>query len=208
MRVNRVIKILVTSDLLILAAFGFMTPIFAVFITGQIEGGTIQVVGLAAAIYLIVKSSIQIPVGRRLDKVRGEKDDFYLLIFGSILVSLVPFGFIFSSLPWHIYLLEIILGIGDGLVIPSWGGFFTRHIDKGQEAFEWSLESTVVGFGVGITAAVGGYLANKFGFNLIFVIVGIMSLIGSLFLIFLYKTLKPRVKDHRGEVTKIRKVVK
>lgn len=208
MQINRVIKILVTSDLLILAAFGFITPIFAIFVTGQIKGGTVQVAGLAAAIYLIVKSLIQIPVGWRLDKIRGEKDDFYLLIFGSILVSLVPFGFIFSSLPWHIYLLEVLLGIGDGLVIPSWGGFFTRHIDKGREAFEWSLESTAVGFGAGITAAIGGYLANKFGFNLVFVVVGIMSLIGSLLLIFLYSTLKPRVKDHRGEVTKIKKIIK
>lgn len=203
--INRVIKILITSDIVVLSAFGFINPIFAIFVTGQIEGGGIRVVGIAAALYWVFKSLIQIPIGMRLDKVHGEKDDFFSLLLGTILVSLVPFGYIFSRLPLHIYGLQILYAIGYGLAIPSWGGFFTRNIDKGKEAFEWSLESTSVGLGAGISAALGGILADKFGFSLVFLIVGILSLIGATILLLLYSHLNPQAVDSRGEVAKIKK---
>jgi len=168
--VNKIIRNLVKADLMFLSAFGLITPIFAVFITEQIKGGDIKVVGFAAATYWISKSLFQIPIGRFLDKERGEKDDIRCLVAGFLIAAMVPFAYIFSSFPWHIYALQVIYGLGMAMYNPAWCAIFTRHIDKGKEAFEWSLNSSSLGFGIGITGAVGGILASQFGFNLIFIL--------------------------------------
>lgn len=190
--INKIVRTLIGADLIFLSALGLINPIFAVFITDQIKGGDVKMIGFAAAIYWIVKSLLQVPIGNFLDKRKGEKDDLYFLIFGYLIVALVPFGYIFSFLPWHIYILEGVYAIGMAMYYPSWCAIFTRHIDKGKEAFEWSLESATLGIGAGITGAVGGILASKFGFDLVFILVGAMAIISGFFPLFIYKDVKPK----------------
>lgn len=185
--INKVIKTLIATDFIILSAFGLTAPIFAIFITEQITGGDVKVVGFAAAIYWIVKSVIQIPIGIFLDKRKGEKDDFWALFLGYFVAGLAVFGYIFSYLPWHIYLIQMLSAIGMALALPSWAAIFTRHIDKDQEAFEWSLESTGIGIAAGISGAIGGILVSEFGFHTVFILVGVFSCLSSFLLFFLRK---------------------
>jgi len=203
-KINKVIKTMIQADLIFVSAFGLITPIFAVFILNQIKGGDVKVVGFAAAIYWILKSLLQVPIGRYLDKNVGEKDDFYFVIMGYFLAVLVPLGYIFSYFTWHIYGLQALYAIAMGMAIPGWAAIFTRHIDKGKEAFEWSLESTAMGLGAGITGAIGGILASKFGFNIVFILVAIVAFIGTLLLFTIYKNIFPR-GDHHLYVPKIKK---
>jgi len=178
---NKAIKILVSTDLIMFGALGLVTPFFAVFITNQIQGGSIEVIGFAAGIYAILKSLLQIPIGKFLDKVKGEKDDFGFLILGYLIVALVPIGYIFSFLPWHIYILQAIYAVGMAMAYPSWFAIFTRHVDKGKEAFEWSIWSTNIDLGVGIAGIIGGILVAKFNFNFVFILASIiacMSILG------------------------------
>ena len=65
------------------------------------------------------------------------------------------------------------------MLIPSSYAIFTRHIDKGKEAVEWSLDSTILGFGAGITGAVGGIIAGKFGFNVVFIIASLLNFVAA-----------------------------
>lgn len=202
--INKVVKTLIQTDLVFISAFGLTAPIFAVFITEQIRGGNVKIVGLAAGIYWILKSILQIPAGKFLDKLKGERDDLYFLIAGYLLTAMVPFGYIFSHLPWHIYILEAIHSIGMALAIPAWAAMFTRHIDHGKEAFEWSLESTGLSFGAGVTGIVGGILVSKFGFNFVFILVGVFAIIGAFLPLLIYKDVAPR-GDHHLRFLKIKK---
>ena len=65
--INRVVKTLVITDFFINAAFGSFGPVFAIFITQQIQGGSASVAGYAAAAYWIVKSLVQLPIARFLE---------------------------------------------------------------------------------------------------------------------------------------------
>jgi MFS family permease len=182
--INKVIKILILSDVALVAGFGFITPIFAIFLTDQIQGGNVEVVGYAAAIYWIINSLVLIPFGKYLDRNHGEKDDLWFVIIGNLLATLAVFGYIFSRLPWHIYLLQAIYAVGMGMNIPGYTAIFTRHIDKDREAFDWSVRGALIGMATGITGALGGIVAHKFGFNTLFIGVGIFILL-SAFLPFL-----------------------
>ena len=172
--INKVIRTLILSDFFLLAAWGLVTPILAIFIIDKIQGGDAEVVGMAIGIYWISKSLIQIPIGKYLDKNHGEKDDYYFLVFGTLIASLTSLGFIFATLPWHIYILQLVHALGMAMAIPAWGGIFTRHIDKGKEAMTWGVESSSIGIGAGIAGIVGGIVAKNFGFIPLFI--GVTSL--------------------------------
>lgn len=199
--INKVIKILIISDVALLTGFGFIVPIFAIFIVQRITAGDIaeaaKVAGFAMAVYWIVKSILQIPLGKYLDRNHGEKDDLYFVIIGNALAALAVFGYIFSSLPWHIYLFQGIYSLGMAMNIPGWTAIFTRHIDKGQEAFEWATRSTAIGIGAGVAGASGGLVASVLGFNVLFIGVAVFALISAILPLLIYKNLVPKDKGPR-----------
>ena len=130
--VNRVIRVLIASDFLLQSGWGLIGPIFAIFLTQQIQGGNLKMVGLVAASYWITKSLVQPFIAHQLDKNHGEIDDFKFLVAGMYVANLIPLGYIFASQPWHIFALEFIRGLAMACVVPTWSGIFTRHIDKGR----------------------------------------------------------------------------
>lgn len=176
---NKTIKTLIFSDLLLNSAWGLIGPIFAIFLTQQIKGGTLEMVGLIAAIFWLTKSLIQPFVGYFLDLKKGELDDFKVLFFSMLIVNLVPFGYFFSTQIYQIFFLEFIRGLGMAFVFPSFMAIFTRHIEKGWEALSWGINSTVVGISAGIAGGLGGFLAAIFGFKAVFILVGTFGLLST-----------------------------
>ncbi|MBI2603953.1 MAG: hypothetical protein HYW56_00215, partial [Candidatus Harrisonbacteria bacterium] len=78
--ISRFIKKFIIADVFLWAGWGFVDPIFSVFIVRNIAGATLVTVGIAVALYWSVKSLLQIPLAIYLDKTDGERDDFYALI--------------------------------------------------------------------------------------------------------------------------------
>jgi len=186
---NKVIQLLVFSDLSLLFSWGLVSPILAIFITGHIQGGDVRVAGIAVGLYWLFKSLLQLPIGSYLDQNHGEKDDYYFLVLGTLLASLAPFGFIFSTLPWHIYLLQIIHALGAAFSLPAWCGIFTRHIDQGKEAQSWALDSSAIGIGDGVSGIIGGFVAQTLGFTPLFVGVGVFGLVATFLCLLIKKDL-------------------
>jgi len=177
--INKVIRTLILSDFLLQSGWGLIGPIFAIFITQQIRGGSLAAIGFIAATFWFTKSAVQPFIAHFLDMKEGEKDDLDFLIRGMYVANLIPLGYFFSIQLWHIFLLEFIRGLAMACVVPTWSAIFTRHIDKGWEAFSWSIESTGVGFAAGFAAVFGGILANILGFKVVFVLVSFFGLISS-----------------------------
>lgn len=198
MKINHVIRTLVLSDFFVNAGFSVFAPIFAIFVTKQISGGTLEVVGFAAAIVQIAKISLEVPIARFLDKNHGEYDDFYSLILGSVLIAVVPFMYLIATEVKHLYFISALYGAGIAFIVPPWYAIFSRHLDKLNESFEWSLDSVAIGIAGAGAAAVGGMLAQKFGFNFVFAIGGIFAIFGGLNQIRIFKDLRKKVG--KGEV--------
>ncbi len=189
-KINPVVKFLTISDILLLTSFGLITPIFAVFITDNIQGGTVEVVGLASAIYLLTKSFSQIPIARFLDKNKGEKDDFWAMVFGSIGITIIPLLYIFVKTPAHLYIVQLFYGFFAAVAFPSWMAIFTRHIDKDKEGLEWGVYQTLIDMGMAGSASLGGFLAYRFGFAPLFAVISIISFFGTLFLLGVYHDMR------------------
>lgn len=189
-RINPVIKFLTISDVIVIGGVGLLSPIFAVFVTDGITGGSVEVVGIAEMLFLLTSSLLQVPVAFLIDKIGGEKDDFLFLFIGTLLTSFVFFMYIFIETPMQLYIVQLIYGAITAVTLPSWYAIFTRHIDKKHEGVEWGVYKTLTALASALTAGLSGFIAYRFGFNSLFLIVGIISVIGALFLLFVLKELK------------------
>lgn len=185
MKLNQVIKVLIFSDFLLQCGWGLIGPIFAIFVTQQIAGGSVAIVGFTTAIFWLTKSIAQPFIARYLDINHGERDDFIFMTAGMYVANSTFIGYIFASQIWHVFLLDFIRGLAMACVIPTWSAVFTRHIDKGREAFSWSLQSTMIGFAIAFAAVFGAVIATTLGFKTVFVLVSAFGLMSasSLFLI-------------------------
>ena len=182
--INKIILFLLLSDAFILTGFGLIDPIIAIYIHGNVEGGSILAAGLASTIFFVTKSVIQLPFSRYVDT---HDHKIKWLIVGSLLISIVPFIYIFAPSLYLIYLAQFIYGVGSGLAFPTWLGLWSTHLDKRHESFEWSLYSTTIGIGTAVSASIGAALSDFIGFQFTFAVVGIMSLTGCVVLYILEK---------------------
>jgi len=181
---NRTLKFLMASDVFYFTGFGLVAPIVAIFIDGDIKGGTIFAAGLATTIFIVVKSLVQLPFSRFIDQYDNK---LLWLKVGYGLIVLNPFLYMLADHINYVYLAEAVHGFGSGLAYPAWLGLWSAHLDKGHESFEWSLYSTIVGIGSAVTAAVGAAVAEFMGFKMAFGFVGITAFAGFLVLFFLEK---------------------
>jgi len=191
MKINKIIKVLIGSDIFLNTGWGFLGPVFAVFILRNIQGGDVKIIGYSAMIYWFSKSLLQLPIARYLDKYGGENDDFYFLLLGMFLTGFVPLGYLISSQPFHIYLFQVLHALGMAMVIPPWNAIFTRHLDKNNIAFEWTLDSTALGISIGIAGGIGGVLVAKVGFKSVFLLASIFTFLAGILLISIRKDLLP-----------------
>ncbi|MEK9180409.1 MAG: MFS transporter [Patescibacteria group bacterium] len=193
-KVGRVVQYLILVDFVFFAGWGLIQPIFAVFIVENIFGATVVTVGIFAAIYWILKSVLQLPIARYLDRTPGEKDDFYALVSGLFLASFSAFMFVLVDRVWQLYAVEIIHAFAIALYVASWPGLFSRHLDKDKVSFDWALDSSAVGLSAGLGGLFGGIIAKEFGFDAVFVLVSFFSAASALILLLVPDLVLPKTQ--------------
>jgi MFS family permease len=189
---NKKLFLLILSDILILSSFGLIGPIFAIFMIENLKGGSLVSAGLATTVFLVVKSSVQLPLSKYfIDK---EKHKTRSLLLGTLLIICVPFIYLAARSVYAIYAAQAIYGLGAAMAYPSWFSLFTTYMDKRHRGFEYTLWSTGVGLGTAVTAFFGAKTAELLGFKTLFFVVGIVALLGFLLLIVL-----DRIDGHGGK---------
>ncbi len=180
---NKTLKLLIISDIFVFTGFGLIAPILSIFINDNLQGGSIFSAGFASTIFLLTHALLQIFFSYTFKP----KDRLWMLKVGTAIIALVPFGYVFSTSIYHIYIVEFFYGLGAAFAYPSWSSLFTAHLEKGRRGFQYSIYSSSVGIGTAITAGVGAWLAEHIGFQWVFMLTGAIAVIGLLFLFRLEK---------------------
>ena len=181
-KINHLVLTMTIADVMSWAGWGMLLPILSVYYTEEINGGSLALAGMASTVYLLSRSALQIPTARFIDRRKGEKDDFYILMLGSSMISLSAFLYIFVSQPWHVLAVQSFYGIGGALSYPAWLSIFTRHVDKDKVGMEWGLYSTTTDISMALTGAAGGIMAEMWGYKIVFIIAGFLTMAGTLYL--------------------------
>ena len=77
------------------------------------------------------------------------------------------------------------LGLGGAIYAPAFDSVYSRHMTDGKSGRAWGAWEAMDYFAGAVGAAVGGLIATKFGFNTIFIIMGLLCFMSAGYILFL-----------------------
>ncbi|RMF54973.1 MFS transporter [Candidatus Woesearchaeota archaeon] len=177
---QRELKILLFSSALFMLAGGLFGPIYAVFV--EEIGGDLLTAGTAYALFALAAAILIFVISRWEDHVKHQEK---LVVAGYVLSCSGFLGYLLIREPVHLFIVQIIFGIGEAVGTPAFDGLYSKHLDKGKFASEWGLWESLQWVVTAVAAALGGFLADLYGFKLLFIIMFLLSLMGLFVSVFL-----------------------
>jgi len=169
------LKILLLTSVLFFLAGGLLGPIYAVFV--QEIGGDLLTAGTAYSIFAIA-TGILIYLISKIENRMKHIEVFVTLGYG--IKSIGFLGYLLITSPIHLFIVQIIMGIGEAILTPAYDGLYTKHIQKGKTVYEWGVWESLTWITVGIAAIIGGFVAKVYGFQVLFVFMLIASVLGTI----------------------------
>lgn len=174
--VNPIVKAFIFSEMLIWSAYNFFNPILAVYVVTQIPGGQVELAAFGFSIYLIARVIAEIISAKIIAKY-SESKRLVVIIIGLLILSSAYYLFSVSKTIYFLYTAFIGMGLGLGISSPAKMSLFSKHIDKNREAEEWSIVDATSLIGMALAGALGGFIANKYGYSILFIIATITNLL-------------------------------
>lgn len=168
---NKLTRYLLLCESIFSLGAGLFLPIFAIY--SQEIGGDITDAGIAAGIYVLVTSTLQLPVGKYLDKFPKK----WFLATDYLLEAIVFFGYAFVTNSYQLFFLQIFLGIATAVGDPAWEALFGDSIQNKNAGKLWSLYHFFSGYATAVGIFIGAFLADLYGFDSIFIIGGVFCVI-------------------------------
>jgi len=108
-------------------------------------------------------------------------------LVGMSLVGIAFLGFAFAANVPMLFIFYSIAGFGMGISAPPKNTLFSTHLDKHSETTEWGVYDAAVFVGIAISTAIGGFIANTYGFSILFFISSIFIFLSLVpYLLFIY----------------------
>jgi predicted MFS family arabinose efflux permease len=175
-KLNRKIKILLYGSNIWSLGEGMMGPIFAIF--NEKIGGSILDVSWIWASYLIATGMFTIFVGNISDaKISKEK----LMIAGYALNTFFTFSYLLVSSSIDLFFVQIGLGLATALATPTWDALYAQHQNRENAGYIWGLAGGREQLITGVALIIGGLIVNYFSFQLLFITMGIVQAIATIY---------------------------
>ncbi|HRN96266.1 MAG TPA: MFS transporter [Candidatus Levybacteria bacterium] len=174
---NPIVKRFIISETFVWSAMNFITPIFAVFAATQVTGGSISIAATGFSVYLVIRVVSELIIGELADNYSNRRR-MRIIIIGTCLLTIGYIGFMFTTTVYQVYLFYAIKGIGMGIATPIKNMIFSTHLDKNRESSEWGMHDAAIFLGMALAAAVGGFIAEEYGFRIVFLIAAFINTLG------------------------------
>ncbi len=174
--INPLVKAFIVSETFLWTAWNSITPIFAIFAATKIKNSNIEIAASIFSVYLIARVIFELISGRFTQNATETKK-FVVTIIGIACISISYIGLIFTINIGSLYLFSFITGIGFGIASPPKNSLFSTHLDKNEESVEWGIYDAITLIGQAFAALAGGFIANRYGFQLLFSIAAVLNLL-------------------------------
>ncbi|MCR4368617.1 MAG: MFS transporter [archaeon] len=160
---NRNLKLVLAASVLIHSGVNLFAPLYAVFIENI--GGTLFDAGAAIAIYSILSGVLYFLLKEIPDTGFSKR---HMMFAGYIIFFFGYISYLFASSPLHVFGIQALLAIGEAIINPSWSAVIAASLEKGKERENYSKFYGYRSIISGLAALAGGFIANAFGFTIVF----------------------------------------
>lgn len=171
---NTELKILNSASAFSVFAAGLFAPFYAVFV--KEIGGSAFIAGSSYSIYAVVAGLLIFASSKLEDKA---VDTQKLVVISYMLSTVAFFGYLFVESPLQMFAVQGVVGLATAVRSPAFDEVYTENLDEGRYAYEWGIWESMYWIVSGISAIIAGYIIQSFSFELLFLIMGSMSLIGT-----------------------------
>jgi MFS family permease len=173
-------KNLYLSTFIFWLATNLVSPFFAIFALERIPGVTITEYGFSTLIYFLSFGLSVILVGRITDNIKGEKDDITIAVTGYITRGILLIVLAYVTSISGLYLIQFLLGVSRSFSDSVKEKLHFKLISQKNIASSFSITSGITNLSAAFGAGLGGYLAGIYGFEMVFIIVGILTIISGI----------------------------
>jgi len=166
---NKALRILLSTNALILMAGAMLGPIYAIFVVNV--GGDLMDASIAGSIFALAAGLTTLISGKYSDKI---KENELIVVLG---YSIMGLGFILYNWVNSITLLFIVQaigGLGEAIYSPAFDAVYSKHLDGHRSGTQWGAWESMNYFITALGAIIGGLLVTLFSFQLLFTIMGIL----------------------------------
>ena len=167
---NKQIRILLATNGCILIAGSMLGPIYALFV--ERIGGDLLDASYAFGVYALAAGITTLASGRYADKL---KESELIVVLGYSIMGLAFFGYTLVDSIWSLLAVQVLIGLGEAIYAPAFDSSYSKHLDGHKSGREWGAWESINYFTTALGAIAGGFLVTFFGFNTIFIIMGLLS---------------------------------
>lgn len=167
------------SDILIAGSYGLIMPILPLFMAERVSGTNLQTVAVAQAIYLLSQAGFSWVYASYQQHKHLSVRSHGGLVAGSIIVTLVPIIYLFSRDISQIFLAQLLLGLGFGLIYPAWTWLAKEQIQEQHLKSVKKIYDVILSLALALMAVVGGFVAYRYGFRQLLMLMSALGLCGT-----------------------------
>lgn len=185
---NKTLKILLWGSNLWYLGEGLLGPLVAIF--AQNIGGSILDISWAWAVYLCCAGCMEMLVGKYSDAWLTKER---WLVIGYVLNTFFTFCYAFVQTPGQLFVVEAGLGVAVALATPTWQALYAIHGTRKNAGQAWGLASGQARIMTGLATVMGGVIVQATSFRVLFMIMGSIQLIATLYQAQILKIKRRRV---------------
>lgn len=164
-------KILLLASFLGFIAIGLFGPLYAIYVKNI--GGDILDAGVAYGLFSLVSGIFILSLGR---STFFRKNLRLAVVIGFLLFTIGYAGYFFVTKPLHLFIVQIILGIGGGITEPSWDALFSTGLTAERSAQFWANWAGARDLALGAGALAGGIIVTVFSFTALFLTILVLNI--------------------------------
>jgi predicted MFS family arabinose efflux permease len=184
-KVSHNVRIFLAADVFYYTSYDAINTFLALLITINISPDRIDLAAMVIGYYMLLRALVEIPMSRLLVNQTLQAKLRLLMI------THISYGFIIALLglassQLQIFTIMTLLALLDAALYPVKWALFSKILDKNNEETEWSLEDTLSSSSTAVFVVLGGMLAQQYGVQTLFFLMGGMFIISGLLYRFMH----------------------
>lgn len=159
MHLNHSLRILLTLNTIMTLIIGVFMPFYAIYVLKL--GGDIAFVGMSWAVFHLVCGVLTLLFTKWSLRVREQE---LLLALGYIIRAVVFLSYAFMTSLTQLLVTQVLWGIAIAIGVPAFDAVYTAHTTDEESIGQWGGYEGITSIAVGISALVGGFFIEAFGF--------------------------------------------
>lgn len=173
---SRALSVLVFTNFMIFVSGAMLAPIYAFYV--ERIGGDLLDASVTGGIFALTTGIVTLFAGKWSDRLRKAE---LLVALGYLIIAVGYFGYILVNSVWMLFVVQVVIGIGRAIYWPVWDSLYSKHLPVKNEGSAWGVYESSEHISIAVGAFLGGIIVTWFGFEILFLLMGFLSLFSAFY---------------------------